>query len=125
MDFLGHPLVKERPVLFVKSEKVEQLEYTVPNFGHYCSAAYRATVTNCAFCEEDQKAIELLEKAGISYVLVDLEQASTAMRLKTRVRGIKTTPTLVYEGKKIETLKRIMSTIELVAQKQKAQTASL
>jgi len=114
--------VKERPILFVKSEKVEQLEYTVPNFGHYCSAGYRATGTNCALCEEDQKAIELLEKAGISYVLVDLGQASTAMRLKTRIRGIKTTPTLVYEGQKLEKLQRIMLTIESVAQKQKAET---
>jgi len=116
-EFSGTPPVKEKPVLFVKSEKVERLEYTVPNFGHYCSAGYRATGTNCALCEEDQKAIELIEKAGISYVLVDLGQASAALRLKARMRGIKTTPTLIYEGQKLEKLQGIMSIIRLIAEK--------
>jgi glutaredoxin len=116
--------VKERPVLFVKSEKTERLEYTVPNFGHYCSAAYRATGTDCAFCEEDQKAIELLERAEISYVLVDLGQASAAVRFKARMRGIKTTPTLVYEGRKLEKLQQIMLVIGSVSQKRKAENIS-
>jgi hypothetical protein len=89
----------------------------MPNFGHYCSAGYRATGINCALCEEDQETIEFLEKAGIVYVLVDLGQASIAMRLKARMKGIKTTPTLMYEGWKLEKLQQIMSSIEPTAQK--------
>jgi len=56
--------LEEPAVLFVKSEKIEQTEWTMPQREHACSAGYRAFKTDHVSSEEDRKAIELLKEKG-------------------------------------------------------------
>lgn len=105
-------------VLFVKSEKVDRVEYTVPNFGHYCSAGYRALTTDSALCEEDRKAMEILEKSRIDYKVVDLGSADMLTRVKAMMIGVRKTPILVVNGKRFG-LREMMSKLEPAGVSQK------
>lgn len=105
----------EAPTLYVKSAKIDQAEWTMPHHDHYCSAGYRTSKTDMILNEEEQKAIELLEKTGLKYVLIDLSLESSVNRMAARVRGINTTPTLVYEGRKLEGLQQISGTLKAIA----------
>lgn len=108
----------ESAVLFVKSRKVEQLEYTVPNFGHYCSAGYRAIDTNRVLSEDDRTVAEGLGKCGLEFAVVDLGSAGFAARLKAKMKGVGTTPTLFYRGQKLEGVKQIVGSLpKLVSEK--------
>jgi glutaredoxin len=111
--------VPKPAVLFVKSEKIDRVEYTVPNFGHYCSAGYRAFTTDSSLCEEDKKAFEILEKLGIDYKVVDLGSADMLTRVKALMIGVRKTPILILNGKRFG-LREMMSKLEPsgVSQKQ-------
>lgn len=105
-------------VLFVKSEKIDRVEYTVPNFGHYCSAGYRASTTDSAFCEEDRKALEVLEKSGIDCKVVDLRSADVLTRVQAMMIGVRKTPVLVINGKRFG-LREMMAKLEPAGVSQK------
>ncbi len=64
--------MSEVAILYVKSEKVEHVEYTMPNWGHWCSAGYRVTKTEFTLTEGDRKVIKFLEKSRIPFKVVDL-----------------------------------------------------
>ena len=89
----------ETAVLYVKSEKVAHIEYSMPHHDHYCDAGYRATSTDLILNEEDRKAIELLEKAGLRFTVVDLGLAMA--RIRAKMEGVNATPTLIYKGQKM------------------------
>ncbi|MCW1296728.1 MAG: hypothetical protein OH319_03540 [Candidatus Parvarchaeota archaeon] len=99
-------------ILYVKSEKVDQVQYTMPNWGHWCSAGYRSSKTDFVLNEEDRKAIEALERAGISCKVVDLGQASMIAQIRAKIEGVNSTPTLLYKGQKIKGLEQILSALE-------------
>jgi len=107
--------VSDSAVLYVKSEKVEQVEYTVPNWGHYCSAGYRASKTDFVLNEEEQKAVEVLEKTRLPYTLIDLGLANVMTRIKAKIEGVNSTPTLVFKGQKFKGLSQIMKIVEIIA----------
>ncbi|MBS7632555.1 hypothetical protein KEJ15_02885 [Candidatus Bathyarchaeota archaeon] len=98
----------ESLVLFIRSEKVEITEWTLPG-GAACQGAIRAVNTERLMSEEDKKAIETLEKTGLRFTLIDLGLVGTAERVKARLDGIKLTPTLVYNGQKYEGLRQIIT----------------
>lgn len=110
--------VPKLAVLFVRSEKIDRAEYTVPNFGHYCSAGYRAFTTDSALCEEDRKAMEILEKSRIDYKVVDLGSADILIRVKAMIIGVRKTPILVANGKSLG-LHEMMSKLEPASVSQK------
>jgi hypothetical protein len=99
-------------ILYVKSEKIEHVEYTTPNWGHWCSAGYRVTETDFALNEEDRKAIELLEKSGLLFKVVDLGLASAFTRIRAKIKGVNKTPTLVFMARKLKGLKEIEAALE-------------
>ena len=99
-------------ILYVKSEKIEYVEYTMPHWGHWCSAGYRVTKTDYALSEEDRKAIELLEKYGLSFRVVDLGLASLLTRLRAKIEGVNKTPTLIFMERKLKGLKEIEAALE-------------
>jgi glutaredoxin len=104
--------VDETALLFVKSERISRVEYTTPNFGHWCSAAYRAAKTDFVFLGEDEKAIKALEKAQLPYKLVDLSLANPIARIKAKMEGVNTTPTLIYKGQKFRGAQQIVEMLE-------------
>lgn len=104
--------MSETPILYVKSEKFAQVKYTMPHHDHWCSAGYRVTKTDYVLSEEDRKAIELLEKAGLKFKIVDLGLADIMTRFKAKIDGVNKTPTLIYEGRKLKGLRHITETLE-------------
>lgn len=104
--------MSETTILYVKSEKFEHAEYTMPHHDHWCSAGYRATKTDYVLSEEDRQAIELLEKTGLKFKIVDLGLADTLTRLKAKVGGVNKTATLTYKGRKLKGLRQIAQTLE-------------
>lgn len=100
--------VEESLILFVKSEKIEQVAWSMPHHDHGCSASYRAIKTEFVLGEEDKKAIEALKKTGLRYNVVDLGLASATIRIKAKTKGINTTPTLIYKGQKFKGLRQIV-----------------
>lgn len=105
----------ESAVLFVKSKKVEHLEYTIPNFGRYSSAGYRAIDTSRALSEDDRTVAEELGKCGLGFVVVDLGSVGFAARVKARMKGVRITPTLFYRGQKLEGAKQIVEGLRKLA----------
>ncbi|MEM3699343.1 MAG: hypothetical protein QXL57_00515 [Candidatus Bathyarchaeia archaeon] len=104
--------MEEQAILFVKSEKIEQVQWTKPLHDHGCSGGYRATKTHFILNEEDGKAVEALEKSGLNYKVIDLTFASSTMRLKAKLEGVNATPTLIYKGRKIKGLQQILNTLQ-------------
>ncbi|MEM3443106.1 MAG: hypothetical protein QXM86_04535, partial [Candidatus Bathyarchaeia archaeon] len=103
--------MEEQAILFVKSEKIEHVQWTMPHHDHWCSAGYRAFKTDFVLNEEDRKAVEALEKSGLNYKVIDLTLASATMRLKAKLEGINATPTLIYKGRKIKGLQQILEAL--------------
>lgn len=94
--------------LYVKSEKVNLVEYTVPNWGHWCSAGYRSKGVAESLPAEDREVVERLEQKGLSFSLVDLSQCSLKTRLAARISGINKTPTLILDdGSKLRGIEQI------------------
>jgi glutaredoxin len=107
--------VKDKIILYVKSEKILTVQYREGLAGHPCTAAYRATSTVPCFKQQDQEAIDLLEKAGIAYERVDLSNRDFTTQLKARITGLNETPTLIFHNKKIkglENIRRVLQKIE-------------
>jgi len=90
----------------------------MPQHDHYCSAGYRASKTDLVLEEEDKKAIEVLEKTGLQYTLIDIGLASASARIKAKIEGINKTPTLIYKGQKFKGLQQIMELFETTANMQ-------
>ena len=90
----------------------------MPHHDHWCSAGYRAAKTDLILGEEDKKAVELLEKTGLRYILVDLGLASATTRIKAKIKGVNTTPTLIYKNLKLKGLQQITTMLEAIAIKQ-------
>ncbi|MGB9683731.1 MAG: hypothetical protein ACPL1Z_02240 [Candidatus Bathyarchaeales archaeon] len=105
----------ENAILYVKSEKFEQVEYTMSHHDHWCSAGYRVTKTDYVLGEEDRKAVELLEKANLKFKIVDLGLADALTRFKAKTEGVNETPTLVYMGRKLKGLGQIEEALEKTA----------
>jgi len=104
--------MSENVILYVKSEKFEQVEYTMPHHDHWCSAGYRVIRTDYVLDEEDSKAIELLERSGLQFKIVDLSLENALTRLKAKIEGTNETPTLVYRGQKLKGLRQIAEALE-------------
>jgi len=60
---------------------------------------------------EDEEAIDLLQRNGITFEIVDLSQSTSVKRLVSKISGMKT-PTLILEDKKLVGLKNIRKAIE-------------
>jgi hypothetical protein len=86
-----------------------------------CYHGYVATYTGptaagpvCCYDSQDQEAINLLNRSGIVYKLVDLSKCSFALRLKAKLSGWKT-PTMMCSEKKVvgtENIKQALKEIE-------------
>jgi hypothetical protein len=98
----------EKAILYVKSEKLEQVQYTMPNWGHWCSAGYRASRVDYGFNEEDEKAIEAVKNSGLECMIVDLGPQGVLAQIKAKIIGVNKTPTLVYKGEKFRGLEQIL-----------------
>jgi glutaredoxin len=113
--FSGEEWVKDKVILFVKSEKIPVVQYSEGVPGHPCTGAYRATSIVPCYKQQDQEAIDLLEKAGVAYERVDLSVHDATTRLKARITGLNETPTLIFHGRKIkglENIKRVLQRVE-------------
>ena len=94
--------------LYVKSEKVELVKYTMPNADHYCSAGYRSQGVLSNYTPEDEEALTNLRNKGVSFSLVDLSSCPLESKLTAKMSRINRTPTLVLDdGTKIEGIDRI------------------
>ena len=107
--------MEESTVLYVKSKKFEQVQWAMPQPDHYCTAGYQSSKTDFVLDEEDKKVVEMLERTGIPYTLVDLCSTRAIARLKARIGGISTTPTLIFQGQKLEGLEQITSALKTLA----------
>ena len=96
--------------LYVESQKTNVVAYTMPNFGHYCSAGYRTQGIQISYEPQDEKVITHLKSKGISFNLVDFSlYDSFDTRLKAKLSGVRRTPTLVLNnGTKIEGTDKIL-----------------
>ena len=103
--------LSNRLVLYVKSEKIFRTQYSEGVPGHPCTAAYRASETVCDYKPRDKEAIDLLEKEGIPYRLIDLSNCSLMFNLKAKIFGLNETPTLVLSGRKIKGTKNVESAL--------------
>ena len=97
--------------LYVKSQRSDVLQYTMPNVtggGHWCSAGYRSQTALSGFSTEDEEALWELKSKNTSFNLVDLSTCTFETRLKARMTGINKTPTLILDdGTKIEGINQI------------------
>jgi len=97
--------------LYVKSQKIDQLEFTMPHQsggGHWCSAAYRSKGIMRQLTQEDNEAIEYLNAKGISYRLIDLSDHPMKNRIFAKATGTNQTPILVLDnGTKLRGLSEI------------------
>ena len=97
--------------LFVKSQKVDMVKYTMPNLsggGHWCSAGYRSQGVLSSYASEDEEALTGLRSKGVNFSLVDLSVCPFETRLKAKMSGVNKTPTLVLDnGTRIEGVNRI------------------
>jgi len=99
--------------LYVKSMRVDLVEYTMPNWGHWCSAGYRSQERMRSFSPEDNEAIEYLQQKGVSFGLVDLSDCSPTTRLLAMITGMNKTPTLVLDdGSKLKGIGQIKENFE-------------
>jgi hypothetical protein len=97
--------------LYVKSQKVDVVQYTMPNVrggGHWCSAGYRSQGVLDGCSPEDREALTELKNKGMNFSLVDLSACPFASRLRARMSGINRTPALILDnGTKIEGISQI------------------
>jgi hypothetical protein len=116
----GEEWVKDKILLYVKSEKIPTVHYSSDASSSSCvryapSSANTATGTLHSYEKQDQEAIDLLQKAGIAYELVDLALLHVTTRLKARVTGLNETPTLILHSRKVkglENIKRVLQKVE-------------
>jgi hypothetical protein len=106
--------VKNEIILYVKSEKISTVHYSEGVAGHPCTAAYRATSIVPCYKQQDQEAIDLLEKARIAYERVDLSSQNVTTRLKAKIMGLNETPTLIFHDRKIKGLENIRRVLQKV-----------
>jgi glutaredoxin len=116
---MGKSGVKDKVILYVKSEKISVVQYSGDVSGGRCvryapSSAQAATSTMHCYGQQDKEAIDLLEKAGIAHKLVDLSSHEFTTRLKARIAGLNETPTLIFYGRKIKGLENIRRLLQKV-----------
>ena len=109
--------MKDKIILFVKSEKIPMIQYSEGVPGHPCTGAYRATSIVPCYKRRDQEAIDLLEKTGVVYECVDLSMCDAPTQRKARMAGLNETPMLIFQGRAIKGLENIKQ----VLQKDKAE----
>jgi glutaredoxin len=105
--------VKDKVILYVKSEKIPVVQYAEGVAGHPCTGWGAARPVYC-YKQQDQEAIDLLEKAGVAYERVDLSMHDATARLKARITGLNETPTLIFHGRKIKGLENIRRVLQKV-----------
>lgn len=98
---------QERILLFVRSVRVDKAgtvfgakTHSWPSlYGYYRGNTEHTdpTTTSISFSQQDEVAIGLLRKAGVSFDMVDLSSGVRA-RLSARPRGVRETPTLLVEN---------------------------
>ena len=117
---LGRNL-KDNTILYVKLGKVFVAGYSQTPITHTgwwvdgYGALPTATQETRSHRSEDQEAIDLLKGAGIAYKLVDLSNCSFSARLRSKIMGVKETPTLILNDKKIrgfENIKKVLQGIK-------------
>jgi glutaredoxin len=111
--FSGEEWVKNQIILYVKSEKIPVVQYSDGVPGHPCTGWGANRPVYC-YKQQDQEAINLLEKAGIAYERVDLSKRDVETRLKARITGLNETPTLIFHGRKIKGLENIKQVLQKV-----------
>lgn len=96
-------------ILYLKSEKFDLVEYTMPHWGHWCSAGYRSKGTEFFYTGDDAEAKTLIENSelGNSCKIVDLSNCNFLFRLQAKLIGVNKTPTLVVDDKKYKGLENI------------------
>ncbi|MEM2249894.1 MAG: hypothetical protein QXP16_04270 [Candidatus Bathyarchaeia archaeon] len=104
----------ENLTLYIKSEKIEVVRYAEGIKGHPCTA-YRVKEIFKKFKPEDEEAMELLNKTGIKYKLIDLSDCPITTQIKAKILRINETPTLVLEnGEKIKSIQSIKQAIHKI-----------
>jgi hypothetical protein len=103
------------PTLYVKSEKVYTTQYSSLFRNHdfwtlihdipVGASKTRQTAKN--YKTQDKEAMDLLEKLGIPFNLVDLSNCSLMFKLKAKIIRINETPTLVLSNRKIKGIQNI------------------
>ena len=76
--------------LYVKSQRVDVLQYTMPNVrdgGHYCSAGYRSQNALIGYSMEDEEALTELKSRNMSFRLIDLSACTFGTRMRARMTG--------------------------------------
>jgi len=96
-------------ILYLKSEKFDLVEYTVPNWGHWCSAGYRSKGTEFFYKKDDAEAKTLIESSKLKTLceIVDLSNCNFLFRMRAKLIGVNETPTLVVDDKKYKGLEEI------------------
>jgi len=98
----------EEAILYVRSTKLDMVSWTMPHRDHWCSAGCRSKETQKTFDEEDQEALEILERSNIPHLVVDLSDCPLTFRMKAKFQGINKTPTLIAGSEKVKGLHEIM-----------------
>lgn len=107
--------MEDYPTLYVRSEKVYTTQYSslFRNQDFWTLVhdipvgASKASQTMKNYKMQDKEAMDLLEKLGIHFNLVDLSNCSLVFKLKTKITRINETPTLVLNNTKIKGIQNI------------------
>ena len=92
--------------LYVNSIRTGGIERSPGFLFHTCDL--RAVKNITFYSEEDEEAIELLKSKNISFDLIDLSNCSFAFKIKAKLKGIASTPTLILDdGTKLKGIEQI------------------
>lgn len=109
-------------ILYVRSKEISLGESPGLAGHHGHVATYTgptAAGPNCYCDSQDQEAINLLNRSGIAYKLVDLSKCSFALRLKVKLSGWKT-PTMMCSEKKVVGMENIKQALKEIEKEGKA-----
>jgi len=97
--------------LYVNSISTGGIERSTGFLFHACDL--RAVKNITFYSEEDEEAIELLKSKNVSFDLIDLSNCSLVFKIKAKLKGINSTPTLILEGgAKLKGIKQIKAYFE-------------
>ncbi|MCJ7631732.1 hypothetical protein MUP77_04950 [Candidatus Bathyarchaeota archaeon] len=109
-------------ILYVRSKEISLGESPKLAGHHGHVATYTgptAAGPNCYYDSQDQEAINLLNRSGIAYKLVDLSKCTFALRLKVKLSGWKT-PTMMCSEKKVVGMENIKQALKEIEKEGKA-----
>jgi len=92
--------------LYVKSISTGGIERSPGFLFHSCDLKTAKNIT--FYQEEDEEAIEFLKRKNIPFDLIDLSHRSFLDRMKAKIEGVNSTPTLVLDnGTKLNGINKI------------------